>query len=141
LQSPNCTDDGPVSPAVPMPASLPPLPMQQHCYWLIPARSFSPSAPKELPHFTASFPSSLYLPTTRRGGVKRCCNSPQRQYLLPPRQQTMPRPCPGINHPPKKHPAPSKHHPALPGASSFLFPAQRSAGQDRNTGVASSLLR
>lgn len=41
----------------------------------------------------------------------------------------------------KKRPAPSKCHPALPGASSFLFPAQRSGGQDRNVGVASSLLR
>lgn len=37
--------------------------------------------------------------------------------------------------------SPLKHHPALPSASSSLFPAQHSGGQDKNTGVASSLLR
>lgn len=137
----NCTDEGAVSPTNPMPPSLPPLPMQQLCYWLISAHSFFPSPPKELPHFfTGSFPPSPYLSTSQGGGVKRCCNNPRRQQL-PPRQQTMPRPCPGIKHLPKKCSPPLKHHPALPSTSSSLFPAQRSGGQDRNIGVASSLLR
>lgn len=38
-----------------------------------------PSPPKELPHFTASFPPSWYLSTTQRGGVKEMLHSPWRQ--------------------------------------------------------------
>lgn len=53
----------------------------------------------------------------------------------------MPRPRPGINHPPENRPAPSKSHPALPRRFKLLVPSSALGRSRQKYWSASSLLR
>lgn len=136
----NHTDEGPVSPAVPISLLFPHNNSATGSFLYV---SVSPSSLKELPcFFTAGIPCSLHL--SKSQGVEVVLQQPLEAVAISQTTncaQTMSWHQPHTPPPHIKCSSPSKHHTALPSAPSSSFPAQHSGGQDKNTGVASSLLR